>query len=70
MAGLWWNDTPPTKVVKVKEKRVPPTPTWLDPGYLPHLQEARNFEVALFEDYELVIAAAKGERLEIGRAHV
>lgn len=63
MAGLWWNDTPPPKVVKVKEKRVPPTPTWLDPGYLPHLQEARNFEVALFEDYELVIAAAKGERL-------
>jgi len=63
MAGFFWNDTPPPKVVKVKEKKTPPEPTWLRPDYLPHLDEARAFRVDQFEDHDLVIAAAKGERL-------
>lgn len=62
-AGLWWDDRPPPKVVKVKEKKTPPEPVWLLPSYLPHLEEARAFQVDQFQDHELAIAAAKGERL-------
>lgn len=35
-AGFWWRDEPPVKKKKkVQEKRTPPKPFWLDPGYLP-----------------------------------
>lgn len=64
MAGFFWNDTPPPKPPKAeKPKRTPPERTWERPDYLPGLQEAVAFRVQQFEDWELAIAAAKGERL-------
>lgn len=63
VVGFFWDDVPPPKAVRVKEKKTPPEPVWLLPTYLPHLEEARAFPFAQFEDWELAIAAAKGERL-------
>lgn len=40
-----------------KEKREPPEPVWLEPDYLPHLEEARQFNVPLFTDTELIEAS-------------
>lgn len=64
MAGFFWDDTPPPKPPKAeKPKRTPPERTWERPDYLPGLQEAMEFRVSQFEDWELAIAAAKRERL-------
>lgn len=64
MCGFFWDDTPPPKPPKAeKPKRTPPERTWERPEYLPGLQEAVAFRVQQFEDWELAIAAAKGERL-------
>ncbi len=64
MAGFFWDDTPPPKPPKAeKPKRTPPERTWERPDYLPSLQEAMEFRVSQFEDWELAIAAAKRERL-------
>lgn len=64
MCGFFWNDTPPPKPPKAeKPKRTPPERTWERPDYLPGLQEAMEFRVSQFEDWELAIAAAKRERL-------
>lgn len=38
-------------------KREPPEPTWLEPTYLPYLNEALEFDIPLFKDYELADAA-------------
>jgi hypothetical protein len=63
MAGFFWDDTPPPKPPKLeKPKRTPPARTWESPDYLPGLEEARAFRVAMFEDWELPIAAARRER--------
>lgn len=63
-AGFFWDDTPPPKPPKAeKPKRIPPERTWERPDYLPGLQEAMEFRVPQFEDWELAIAAAKRERL-------
>ena len=64
IAGFFWDDTPPPKPPKAeKPKRTPPERTWERPDYLPGLQEAMEFRVSQFEDWELAIAAAKRERL-------
>lgn len=61
--GFFWEDLPVVKPPKAeKPKRTPPERTWEDPSYLPGLQEALEFKVPQFEDWELAIAAAKGER--------
>lgn len=39
------------------EKRTPPEPVWLEPDYLPNLEEARAFKFDLFTDEELVEAS-------------
>lgn len=62
--GFFWEDRPAVKPPKVeKPKRTPPERTWERPDYLPGLQDALAFRVAQFEDWELAIAAAKGERM-------
>ena len=62
-AGFFWDDTPPPKPPKAeKPKCVAPERTWERPDYLPGLLEARAFNVAQFEDWELAVAAAKRER--------
>ncbi|MDH5573058.1 MAG: hypothetical protein OEY89_14955 [Gammaproteobacteria bacterium] len=56
--GLFWRDEPPPpKVPKEKVVCIPPEPVWLEPGYLPHLAEARDHKYNLFTDKELVQAS-------------
>lgn len=50
IAGMFWDDTPPPKVVKEKVKRTPPERTWESPDYLPYLDEALRFDVPLMTD--------------------
>ena len=54
---------------KTGEKRTPPEPVWLAPDYLPGLEEARQFNIPLFTDDELVQLAleiyTKGKRHEL-----
>lgn len=62
--GFFWEDRAAVKPPKAeKPKRTPPERTWERPDYLPGLKEAVAFRVQQFEDWELAIAAAKGERL-------
>lgn len=42
---------------KTGEKRSPPDPVWLDPSYLPGLEEANAFDVPLLSDQELIALA-------------
>lgn len=65
IAGLFWDDTPPPKVLKEKPKRTPPEPVWLAPDYLPGLEAAERFDVPLFTPGELAAAAARGEKLMV-----
>ena len=41
------------------EKRIPPEPVWLDPNYLPGLEESLAFDVALFTEDELITAGTE-----------
>lgn len=62
--GFFWDDTPPPKVLKeAQAKRVPPKPTWLDPNYLPGLEEALRFPVQYMTMEELAIARAQRQEL-------
>jgi len=62
--GLFWQDEKKVKPPKQeKVKREPPFPFWLEPTYLPGLEEARNFKPDLFTDQELIAAAANKEPL-------
>lgn len=46
--GFFWDDTPPPKPPKaVTLKRMPPKPTWLEPDYLPGLEEALLFAAGI-----------------------
>lgn len=63
IAGMFWDDTPPPKVVKEKEKRTPPDPVWLADDYLPGLDEALSFRPDVMSDEELVAAQRAGEPL-------
>lgn len=60
--GLFWQDMPVIKAPKAeKEKRPPPEPTWLEPTYLPGLEEARAFNVPLYASVNELVAS--NERL-------
>lgn len=64
IAGFFWDDTPPPKPPKkVKEKRNPPPKVWLQPDYLPYLDEARAFDVDLFTPETLIEAYRNKEPL-------
>ena len=63
ICGLFWDDTPPPKIIKEKIKRIPPTPVWLQDDYLPGLQEALAFNVDLFTVEDLRLAWLDKERL-------
>jgi hypothetical protein len=39
------------------EKREPPEPVWLEPDYLPHIEEARRFDISIFSVHEIASAA-------------
>ena len=64
MVGFFWDDTPPPKPEKVQKlKRTAPEPVWEHPDYLPGLEEARQFNVNLFNDMDLYAAAQNQERM-------
>lgn len=65
IAGMFWDDTPPPKVVKEKVKRTPPEPVWLEPGFYDAEQYARAlaFDLVEFTDEELFAAAQSREPL-------
>ena len=60
--GFFWDDTPPPRILKVVEKRTPPTPTWLDPSYLPYLEEALAFPVHVLTFDEICKCIEKGHQ--------
>lgn len=60
--GLFWNDTPPPKILKEKIKRTPPAPTWLADDYLPNYEEALSFPSTTFTDAELIAEVAAQNR--------
>lgn len=52
--GLFWEDAAPVKIPKApKPKATPPEKTWLLPGYLPNLEEARATKYPLMPWKEL-----------------
>lgn len=57
--GFFWRDEPIVRVVKEKVKAVPPKPTWLNPNYLPGIEEARKLVLDEYTIDELI--AAKGQ---------
>lgn len=59
MTGLFWELPEP----KSKEKTAPPIPVWLDPSYLPGLDEARAFDVPMMSNEEILQAAAEKHEL-------
>lgn len=59
MNGLFWELPPP----KSKVKKAPPTPVWLEPDYLPGLDEARAFNVPMMSNAELLQAQAEKHEL-------
>ena len=64
ICGIFWDDTPPPRVVKAPPPvRVPPPRTWEEPGYLPYLDEALRFDVELFTGETLLAAQQAGEPL-------
>lgn len=64
ICGLFWDDTPPPRVVKPPQPPCEPPPrTWEEPGYLPYLDEARRFPVELMTPAELTAARDAREPL-------
>ena len=62
--GLFWEDKAKIKPPpKQKIKRLPPPKTWERADYLPYLEEAQAFNVPLFTDKELMVAAQNKEPL-------
>jgi hypothetical protein len=62
--GLFWADTPRVKRVKAEKiKRTPPEPVWLQPDYLPGLEEALRFPVHVMSTSKLLDAASRREEL-------
>lgn len=60
-AGFFWDDTPAPKPPKAeKPKRTPPEPVWLQPSYLPGLEEARAFPVRVMTPEEVWDAQQAG----------
>lgn len=54
---LFW----PEEIKRAKGKAAPPKPTWLEPSYLPGLEEALAFDVDLLSEDELI--TRKGQTL-------
>jgi hypothetical protein len=61
--GLFWNDSKPVKIKKEVIKRTPPDPVWNAPDYLPHYDEAKDWEPDCMNDMELMQAQQNGDRL-------
>lgn len=61
--GLFWEDKPKVKEVKIKEKPTPPDPVWLSPDYLPHYEDAVNYHPPMMSDSELLAAQKAGDVL-------
>jgi len=62
--GLWWEDHKIEKIKKEpKPKREAPDPIWLNPDYLPWLNEARATTFDWFTDAELIAAQRAQETL-------
>lgn len=62
--GFFWDDTPPPKPPKKEQvKRTPPKPTWLDPNYLPGLEEALQFPVQFMTLEELAVARQQRQEM-------
>lgn len=57
--GLFWQQEPK----KVKVERTPPERTWESPDYLPGIDEARAFNVPLFNHQTVFVAAQCGEQM-------
>lgn len=63
--GFFWQDEVKVKAPKAeKEKRTPPPRTWEDPSYLPYIDEARAFNVDLFDADSIYQSFLKMEELE------
>lgn len=60
--GLFWLDEPPPPKQE-KVKREPPEPVWLEPDYLPNLEEATTETFDLLTDNELIEAQRRGDVL-------
>jgi hypothetical protein len=62
--GMFWEDRAPEKPPKKeKPKPIPPNRVWLEPDYLPHLDEAAAFVPNLYTDDELLEAHRNKEML-------
>lgn len=61
LTGIFWDDYVAPKVPKIKEKRTPPDPVWLNPDYLPNLEEARAYVFDLMSTEEILAAHAAGD---------
>lgn len=64
--GFFWQDLPQVNVKgngKEKVLRQPPAPVWLEPGYLPGLEEAKRFPIVGMSDEQLVEAWRNEEEL-------
>lgn len=61
--GFFWDDIPPEKVKKEKEKRTPPERHWERPDYLPGLLAAYQFAPNLFTPQTLWEEAIAGNEL-------
>lgn len=62
--GFFWRDEPPPPKQKAEKiKATPPRPVWLEPDYLPGLEEAERFDVHVMSERELVQAQARQEKL-------
>lgn len=61
ITGLFWDDYIAPKAPAEKVLRVAPEPVWLSPDYLPHWDEAKDFQIPEMSDAE--VAACAGKRL-------
>src|SRR5690606_36293489 len=63
LTGIFWDDDVPPKPPKIKEKREPPDPVWLNDDYLPGLEEALRYQFDHMTDAEVMAEAKEKNRL-------
>ncbi len=63
VTGLFWDDYVAPRLPKIKEKKTPPVPVWLNDDYLPGLDEALAFQFDLMSDAEILSESMSGNRL-------
>lgn len=61
LTGVLWDDYVEPRVAKEKVVRTPPEPVWLEPDYLPNLEEARAHKFDLMSGPELYTAVLAGD---------